>query len=324
MTASAVIPHWNRRELLETLLPNLRAQSRPFDEIIVVDNGSTDDSAAFAERHGARVLRLAHNRGFAVAVNRGIEAAQSEWIAILNNDVTLDTSWLGTLLDTAERERVDFATGKILRVGQSSIVDGTFDEISRGACAYRSGSGKPDGPIWNQSRPIRIAPMTAAIFRRKLFDDLGLLDEQFISYMEDTEFGLRCAMAGRKGVYVPSATVSHLGSATLGAWSSDTVRSISRNQTLLVAKHFRGQSRWPIVAGQLLWGLVAIRHARGIPYLAGKLAGWREAGMIQRVADRDADRLRAIVTASEQEILEIEQKTGFDTYWRVYFWLLGR
>ena len=67
-----MIPHWNRRELLETLLRNLEAQTRPFDEIIVADNGSTDDSAEVAERFGARVLRLGSNLGFAAAVNRGI------------------------------------------------------------------------------------------------------------------------------------------------------------------------------------------------------------------------------------------------------------
>ncbi|HLW77720.1 MAG TPA: glycosyltransferase, partial [Bryobacteraceae bacterium] len=94
MPATAVIPHWNRRDLLESLLASLREQTRPFEEIIVADNGSTDDSADFAERSGARVLRLERNLGFAAAVNRGIEASKSKWVAILNNDVTLDRAWL--------------------------------------------------------------------------------------------------------------------------------------------------------------------------------------------------------------------------------------
>lgn len=325
MTASAIIPHWNRRELLETLLPNLRAQTRPFQEIIVVDNGSTDGSAEFAEQNGARVIRLDKNLGFAAAVNRGIEAARTDWIAILNNDVTLDSNWLATLMDAAEREGADFASGKVLSAADPTTIDGAFDEVSRAACACRCGSGKTDGPIWNTPRRIRIAPMTAALFRKKLFEDLGPLDERFISYMEDTEFGLRCAIAGRTGVYVPLASAKHRGSATLGAWSYDTVRQISRNQILLCAKHFRGQPWWPVVAGQLLWGLLAIRHARGIAYMAGKLAGWRDAGKFQTVTGRKAEQeLRTILTASEKEILEIERETGFDAYWRVYFWLLAR
>jgi GT2 family glycosyltransferase len=348
MTATAVIPHWNRRELLDTLLGSIGNQTLPFHEVIVVDNGSTDDSVKFAEEHGARVIRLGRNFGFAAAVNRGIEAARSEWIAILNNDVTLDAAWLETLLETADREGADFATGKILRAGETSfsdqtafphrtrVIDGAFDEVSRGACACRCGAGKPDSTTWNQPRRIRIAPMTAALFRRSLFSEIGPLDERFVSYMEDTDFGLRCALAGRDGVYVPSAVALHRGSATLGAWSYDTVRAISRNQVLLCAKHFQGQPRWPMVAGQLLWGLLAIRHACGVAYLAGKISGWRAARMLHwRIAeapgtDRKGDcghyqeRLGAIVEASEKEIFEIQQQTGFDTYWRAYFWLLLR
>jgi GT2 family glycosyltransferase len=174
--------------------------------------------------------------------------------------------------------------------------------------------------------------MTAALFRRSLFTEIGPLDERFVSYMEDTDFGLRCALAGRGGIYVPSALAHHRGSATLGAWSYDTVRRIARNQVLLGLKHFRGQPRWPMVAGQLLWGLLAIRHARGVAYLAGKISGWRAARMehspVAQALDTDEDskreRLGAIVEDSEKEIFEIQQQTGLDTYWRAYFWLLRR
>ncbi len=105
MTVAAVIPHWNRRELLANLLESLGRQTRPFDEVIVVDNGSTDGSAEMAEQAGARVLRLGSNLGFAAAVNRGIEATQADWIAILNNDVTLAPTWLETMLVTTGGQR---------------------------------------------------------------------------------------------------------------------------------------------------------------------------------------------------------------------------
>jgi GT2 family glycosyltransferase len=325
-TVTAIIPHWNRHDLLETLLASLRAQSRPLDEIIVADNGSTDDSAAFAERAGARVLRLGSNLGFAAAVNRGIEAARTDWVAILNNDVTLDAAWLETLIAAAEREHAWFATGKILRAGSRSTLDGAFDEISRAACACRCGAGKPDAPVWDQPRRIRIAPMTAAVFRRELFDEIGFLDESFGSYMEDVDFGLRCALAGRDGVYIPAAVSHHRGSATMGEWNKDTVRLIARNQVLLAAKHFRSGPRLPILAGQLLWGLVALRHGRGAAYLRGKISGLKAARVMrQQHGFRDApQRLRSILEASEREILELERQTGFDWYWRAYFWLLPR
>src|SRR5262249_43642039 len=161
-------------------------------------------------------------------VNRGIEAATGDWIAILNNDVTLHPEWLATLLDRAGDAA--FATGKILSARDPKIIDGAFDEISRGACAHRCGSGKHDSAFWNIPRTISFAPMTAALFRRTLFDEIGLLDERFVSYLEDIDFGIRSAATGHRGVYVPEAIAHHVGSATHGAWKSDTVRNISRNQ----------------------------------------------------------------------------------------------
>jgi GT2 family glycosyltransferase len=321
-TVAAVIPHWNRRDLLAPLFASLQAQKLSFDEIIVVDNGSSDDSAMVAERAGARVLRLGRNLGFAAAVNRGVEAAKSDWVALVNNDVTLEPGWLSTLLEAASQQGAAFATGKILRADSPGIIDGSFDEISRGACACRCGAGRPDGPFWNSPRRIRFAPMTAALFRRDLFHELGPLDESYGSYLEDVDFGLRCALAGRDGIYVPAAIAHHRGSATLGEWSPSTVRSIARNQALLAAKQFQGQPRVPLLAGQFLWGLLAVRHGCGWAYLRGKIEGIRAGRQIP--APKLNARLAPILEASEKQIFEVQRQTGFDVYWRVYFWLLRR
>src|SRR5579863_9956851 len=120
---AAVIPHWNRADLLGALLENLKLQTRPFDEVVVADNGSTDDSAALAERAGARVLRLGRNLGFAAAVNRGVMETRPAWVAVLNNDVTLEPRWLEILVAAAEREKAWFAAGKNLSAAEPGIVD---------------------------------------------------------------------------------------------------------------------------------------------------------------------------------------------------------
>jgi GT2 family glycosyltransferase len=322
LTVAAIIPHWNRRDLLDPLFSSLHAQTRPFDQITVVDNASTDDSVDLAQRHHATVLRLDRNLGFAAAVNRGIESSNADWIAILNNDVTLAPDWLEQLLNKSDGAA--FATGKILSAADPSIIDGTFDEISRGACAWRCGQGKKDAPVWNQPRQIRMAPMTAAIFRKTLFDRIGLLDETFGSYLEDVDFGIRCALAGHPGAYVPTAVACHRGSATLGAWNNDTVKQIARNQILLTVKHFNGEPRWPIVAGQLLWGLVALRHLRGVSYLRGKVSGWKTTRAIYRGKNASSEDISPLTEIGEREIFALQQQTGFDWYWRAYFWLLPR
>ena len=322
MRVTALIPHWNRRELLQALLENLERQRRRFDQVLVVDNGSTDGSAEMAEQSGARVLRIQENRGFAYAVNRGVEETDAEWVAILNNDVTLEPDWLEVLLKAAQEHDAWFLTGKIVRARDPRVIDATFDEVSRGACAWRCGAGRLDAPVWNEPQKIRIAPMTAALVRRKLFEEIGPLDETFESHLEDVDFGLRAACAGRYGRYQPKAVARHIGSATSGEWNKDTVRRIARNQVLLAKKHFRGSAIWPILAGQLLWGFVACRHGRGWSYLRGKLQGL--AARPARPQSIDWRTVKALLEESEQHILELQQAAGYDSYWRAYFWLSRR
>ncbi len=324
MSVAAVIPHWNRRDLLDKLLENLARQTRRFDEIVVADNGSSDGSPELAEAAGARVIRLGSNLGFAAAVNRGIAATRADWIAILNNDVTLDPRWLETLLNSADRQGAWFACGKVLRASDPAIIDATFDEISRGACAWRCGSGGPDAPVWNEPRTISMAPMTAALFRKSLFDQIGPLDESFESYLEDVDFGLRCAAAGRSGIYVPTAVAHHLGSATSGEWNKDTVRRIARNQVLLAKKHLAALAIWPMLAGQLLWGVVACRHGRGLSFARGKLQGLFSGPVRQSVAGTGSAAVKAMVEGSERRIFDLQRENGFDPYWRAYFWLSRR
>jgi GT2 family glycosyltransferase len=315
-----VIPNWNGSAMLAQLLSKLQCQSHPIDRVIVVDNGSSDDSAAVAKRAGAEVVELGTNTGFSHAVNRGIKAATTEWIAILNNDVSPEPDWLSNLIQKAEASNAWFAAGKLLDTSAGHRIDGAFDAICRGACAWRCGHGRPDSPLWNQPRQIHFAPFTAAVFRAELFARVGLLDEQFESYLEDIDFGMRCAVAWLAGVYVPEAVAYHTGSATLGRWHPATVRKIARNQLLLVAKHYPRhwvlRYGWPVFVAQTLWGLVALRHGAGFAYLKGKLDGLRR---FHQARGKSVANLATIVESSEKEILEIQRLTGFDLYWRLYF-----
>src|SRR5688572_2484740 len=112
MRVAAVIPNWNGENLLRTLLPTLAAQTRRFDSILVVDNGSTDSSVSVAEQLGAGVHRLPTNVGFAGAVNAGAREVAADILAILNNDVELAPNWLERTLQAFEDQTVSFVTGK--------------------------------------------------------------------------------------------------------------------------------------------------------------------------------------------------------------------
>lgn len=323
---TVIVPHWNRRDLLERVLEQVRSQTCPVQEILVVDNGSQDGSVELAKSKGARVIALERNIGFSGAVNRGIREARTDCVAILNNDVELQPDWLERLRKAIEEPGVYFATGKLLNAARPELLDGTFDTVSRAACPWRVGRGRRDGPTWSLPRRIRMAPFTAALFRAKLFRKVGLLDERFGSYLEDVDFGLRCAMRGYTGFYVPEAVGRHIGSATLGRWHKETVRLNARNQVLLVAKHYPGRYlfryAWPILVGQSLWGLLALRHGRGVAFLRGKLQGLALFPQVRREVVRAGGWQRGlsrIVEQSEAEIFELQRRTGFDRYWRLYF-----
>jgi GT2 family glycosyltransferase len=312
---TAIIPVHNRADLLERLLDTVCAQTLAFAEVVVVDDASTDGAGELARARGCRVIAMGENAGFARAVNRGWKSAATEWVAILNSDVELDSRWLERLSSTVGK--ASFATGTILDAENRDVIDGTYDLVSRAACAWRAGQGEPAGS--GKPSPIAIAPGTACIFRRDVLERLNGFDESFGSYLEDVDLGLRCLRQGCAGVYAPEAIAYHHGSATLGQWSPRVVRLISRNQLFLVARHYDRalfhSCFWPIVAGQLLWGLVALRHGRALAWLAGKLEGLRRF----RLDAQPSPGLREFLMTSEGEI----RRRATGPYWRWYFRLTG-
>ncbi|MBZ5583684.1 MAG: glycosyltransferase family 2 protein [Acidobacteriia bacterium] len=271
MSVSAIVPVWNGRALLERLFDSLDRQTEPPAEILAVDNGSTDGAPEAAARRGARVIPMGGNTGFAPAVNRGIRESRGEWLAVLNSDVELAPDYFAALLAAARANGAWFATGKILASGAGQRIDGTFDVLCRGGTAWRVGSGRADGPVFSSEQRIWSAPWTAALFRAELFQRVGLLEEAFESYLEDVDFGLRCARAGCSGVYAPAAVARHAGSAALGRWHGETVRRIARNQVWLVARYYPGRWWWNVLVAHGLWGAVAMRHGAAIPWDCG---GW--------------------------------------------------
>jgi GT2 family glycosyltransferase len=316
---SVIIPTWNKAEFVANVLKTLAEQTLRPDEIIVVDNGSTDGTADLVRAGGSRLVRLETNAGFAAAVNAGIRTANYEWLFILNNDVELDPDWLHHALSAAIKECAHFATGKLLQAKHPERLDGAWDLVSRAGCAWRCGWNAPDGPAWNKRRAIQITSLTAALFHRSVFDQVGLLDERYESYYEDVDFGLRSALAGYTGVYEPMAVAKHFGSATLGEQSPRATYLVSRNQVLLAAKFkLRDLSKWSLLAGQFVTLIPALRRGQLLPALKGKWSGIQLARLARDRQPPDP-RLREILGQSEEELLQFQRKLGFDLSWRLYF-----
>jgi GT2 family glycosyltransferase len=310
----------NRLDLLARLLATINAQTVPFAAVLLIDNASDGGIPPAMLSAGCRVIEMGENAGFARAVNRGWQAAESPWVALLNSDVELDSRWLEVLLDHSLEHPEDggFITGLILSASDPKRIDGTYDLLSRSGCAWRAGHGEQvpgDHRAGGAPRPISMAPATACLYRRDLLARLGGFDVSYGSYLEDVDFGLRCVKSGISGWYVPEAIAWHRGSATLGRWNPQVVRLIARNQLLLVARHYDPalfrSSLWRIVVGQCLWGVVAARHGAGAAWFAGKCEGLKNF----RPAALPSPELASFLESSEREI----RRRAQGTYWRWYF-----
>lgn len=311
---------------MRSVIRNLQSQTRPPERILIVDNGSTDATRDVATEAGAECLRFETNRGFAEAVNAGIEAAESEWLFIVNNDVVLQPDWIERSFEAVEETGARFAVGKLLQSGEDNRLDGSWDLVSRGGYAWRCGYERPDGTTWKTRRTIALAPMTAALFHRSVFERVGLLETRFESYYEDVDFGIRCAIAGFTGVFEPSAVAVHLGKATLGKKAERVYFLSTRNQLLLLAKHYPAETLrrwwWPILAGQMLALLAAGKQGHFWAGLRGKRQALRMWSSFRNEVPK-AEAIEAVTRASEREIRELQRLLGFDLYWRIYFNLVG-
>lgn len=331
VTFSIVIPHRNRRDLLERVLQSVAAQRLPHGtdvEVIVVDNGSTDGSASAARARGARVIELGANCGVGAALNRGIRQASGEWVAVLNNDVELAPDWLASLSQRARQATAWFATGKVLDATLKDRIDGAGDAVCRGGAAWRLGHGRPDGPEFACPRPTFFPSATATLFRRDLFDRAGLFDEAFFAYLEDVDLGMRCAALGCRGVYVPEAEAWHRGSETAGKWSASSVTWITRHQLKLVAKHYSEamllRFGWHVLVAQVLWAAMAVARGRYRAWARGARLGLADCwGAWQPGARAGEPSLCRALRASEAEIATFQRATAWDRYWKWYFRLAG-
>ena len=238
-TLSVVIPTWNHRDLLAECLASLTAQSRPPEEIVVVDDGSTDDSVAYVTREhpGVRLVRMEKNAGFCVAVNAGIRAATGDWVFLLNNDMTLAPDCLERLMDTVEDGRAALIAplvlfrddpGTIYSAGDRQCVNGRPEAI--GFRERLEGFQFPE-QIFGVSGG-------AGLYRRDVFERVGLLDERFVAYYEDSDLNFRARLAGFDARFVCEAVAYHVGSASLVGKTWWRSRQCFRNHALLVIKNF--------------------------------------------------------------------------------------
>ena len=246
-----VVVNWNRRELLRACLASLASQTHESFEVVVVDNGSNDGSAELVRglsREFPAPLRLVQNRvnrGFCAANNQGMEGAETEFIALLNNDAEADAGWLQALAqEISTAADIGMAASKILVWEDPRRIDKCGHLIYPDGQNRGRGTGQIDRGQFEQVEETLWPDGCAAMYRRAMLDEIGGFDEDFFAYADDAELGLRARIAGWRCVYTPRAVVRHHRGATLGLGSARRLQLIERNRVLLAVKLFPWNLLW--------------------------------------------------------------------------------
>ncbi len=243
-TATVVIPNLNGMRYLKGCLDSLMTQSRQDFSVILIDNGSTDGSADYVESHypEVAVYRNRTNEGFCRAVNAGIRMAKTPYVILLNNDTVCETSFVEELVAAIEKEKNCFScASRMVRMDDPQRMDDGGDYYCALGWAYALGKGKP-AARYDRRREIFSACAGAAIYRRAVFDEIGLFDEAHFAYLEDVDVAYRARIAGYRNLYIPEAVVRHVGSAASGSlYNEFKIRHSSRNSIYLIYKNMP----WP-------------------------------------------------------------------------------
>jgi GT2 family glycosyltransferase len=259
---SVIVVTLDYANLLRQCLLSLVKQDYPNIELIVVDNGSTEDIAGMLNREFPAVhqIRLPENTGFAGGTNTGIRASKGKYIAMINNDAAASPQWISAMVTTAESDPAVGAVGSIVIDGNHpSMLDSCGVVIALDGMSRQSMIGSP---IPHFTVPMEVLAVSgcACLLRRDAIEQTGIFDERFFAYCEDTDLCLRIRRACWKIVVAPEANVTHYYSRTAGPFSLQKIFWLERNHYWVAFKNFP-KRLLPLVPFVSAWRCVILAYA---------------------------------------------------------------
>ncbi len=239
--ASVIIPNWNGQDLLKDCLNSLKTQTFKDFEIILVDNGSTDDSVNYAEKTfpDIKIIRLKKNYGFDRAINEGVKYSTAGYVVFLNNDTAADKNFLSELIKCAEAHpEVISVNSRLLNFYDRKIIDGVGILINEVGQARSIGWQEKDNGQYEKETYIFGATGGGSLFKRKEFIKVGMFDERYFMYSEEVDFAFRAQFLGYKAIYCPKAIIYHKHKATSKKLPASLEYWQFRNMTQTIIKDF--------------------------------------------------------------------------------------
>lgn len=300
--STIVIPNYNGIEYIEKCLRSLEDEPA---HIIVVDDGSTDGSRQIVQDKFPQVelICLEQNCGFCKAVNVGIANSKTTYVILLNNDTEAEKGFVEALEKPLEK-RPDIFSGsaQMRNLQRPGLIDDAGDYYCALGWAFARGKDKPR-QYYQKGCRIFAACGGAAIYRRKIFDEIGYMDENHFAYLEDIDLGYRARIHGYVSLYIPEAVVYHAGSGASGSrYNEFKVDLTSKNSIYLIYKNMPPLQiliNLPFLfAGFAIKTLFFMKKGLGLTYLRGLRKGivlcLSEEGRAHRV-HYERERLRSYV-----------------------------
>jgi GT2 family glycosyltransferase len=258
-----VIVTWNSGKYLPHCLESISRQTFGDFEIVIVDNGSTDDSLTGIEQKypgmDIRVERMPQNVGFAGGNNVGVRLARGKWVVLLNADAFPEPDWLAELV-AASQTNPAYSTfsSRQLQAANPAILDGAGDAYHVSGLAWRIGLGYPANKYGLRSSELFSPCAAAAMYLRMAFLEVNGFDEDFFSYFEDVDLGFRLQLCGYRCLYVPKAVVHHVGSSTFGERSDFAFYHAHLNLVWTYVKNMPSSMFWRYLPAHLMANLIYV------------------------------------------------------------------
>lgn len=244
-----ILINWNGRHLLDDCFDSIYKQNYTDFGVIFVDNNSSDGSVEYISnkykgKKNLKIYGLDRNVGFAAANNFGIKHSRADYIALLNNDAVAKEDWLEESVRCLElHEDAGFCASKIVNFYDRDRLDTAGDIYTRGGVNGKRGHGKLTDS-YDEYEYIFGACAAAALYRRRMLDDIGFFDEDFFIMCEDVDLSFRAQLAGYRCIYSPVAVVYHK--------IHGTIKEIDRvfsyyGQRNLEYVYFKNMPIWPLI-----------------------------------------------------------------------------
>ncbi len=263
---TVVVPTLSGGPALVECLQSLERQSRRDFELILVDNSGRGLAREIdAPRLVSYTIENQRNLGFGAAINQGFRLSRSPYLVTLNDDAAAAPGWLEALLDTIERRQdAGMCASRVMLSGECRL-DSAGMLISADGSSKQRGHGLAPGEF-SKEEEVLLPSGSAALYRREMLEEIGLFDEDFFLYCEDTDLGLRARWAGWNCLYVPSALVEHRYSHSAGRASPLKAFFVERNRLFVVAKNFPAgmAAKAPFAAtARYFWHVMLMFRGRG-------------------------------------------------------------